>query len=326
MSTSVGAIPICRHFCNNLQGYDLNGRSCGINLRIPWGFKAMKEYLSETAIKIMIILIVIIFSLSFIKYILRESESENDYLNNINIGNHMELIFFGLGDADSVLIRQGDKTLLIDTGEKHDGAYIVNSLLNLGVDKIDYLILTHPDKDHIGGAVDIIHTFEVGVIFQSAFQKGKETQQILNNMITKNEIETLIIDKPYEVSLGQVLVTIFPPDKDYYKKSNDYSLMTLLTHGELNLFFGGDAEKKRLEEVLEYDLPKVTLYKVPHHGRGNSKSAHIIEKLSPKVAIITNYSADREVLEALELQNTKVYYTSDKSIRFISDGVELIEP
>ena len=44
------------------------------------------------------------------------------------------------------------------------------------------------------------------------------------------------------------------------------------------------------------------------------------------MAIITNYSADREVLEALELQNTKVYYTSDKSIRFISDGVELIEP
>ena len=89
--------------------------------------------------------------------------------------------------------------------------------------------------------------------------------------------------------------------------------------------FGGDAEKKRLEEALEYDLPKVELYKVPHHGRENSKSADMIDKLSPKIAIITNSYAEAEVLEALKLQNTKAYYTSGKSIRFLSDGVKLKE-
>ena len=95
--------------------------------------------------------------------------------------------------------------------------------------------------------------------------------------------------------------------------------------GELNYLFGGDSERKRLEEALEYELPEVELYKVPHHGKWNSKSEDMIDKISPKTAIITNSFADSKIIKALRKQNTKIYYTANKSFRFLSDGLVLRE-
>ncbi len=281
--------------------------------------------MNKNLVKIVITVALIIIIVVLIVYSYNDSESENVYLENINIGENMELIFFGLEDADSILIRKEDKVLLIDTGEEHHGEYLVKSLLNLEVDEIDYLILTHPDKDHIGGAKEIINNFEVKNIIQSPLEKGTKLQEVLNEEIRKKTINMIIPEKLYEINFGDTIISVFPPEKDYYKKSNNYSLLTLIKHNKMNYFFGGDAEKKRLEEALEYDLPTITLYKVPHHGRNNSKSAEMIEKLSPKVAVITNYSAENEVLEALNLQKTKMYYTGETSIRFISNGLELIE-
>lgn len=276
-------------------------------------------------IKLIIFLILLITGIILIIPVFKGLNNEMGEENNIEIGDNMELIFFGLGEADSTFIRHQNKVLLIDTGEIHQGSFIVKNLIELGIDKIDYLVLTHPDKDHIGGAVEIINNFEVGIIIQSSLQEGKELQEALNSVIREKNIEAIFPEKQYEFTLGKILVTVFPPEEFSYKKDNNYSLMTLLTHGELNYFFGGDAEKKRLEEALTYDLPKTILYKVPHHGRANSKSADMINLLSPKFAIITSSSADAEVLEALKLQNSKIFYTGDKSIRFLSDGEVLKE-
>lgn len=276
-------------------------------------------------VKLIILLIILITGIILIIPVIKGLNNEIGEVNKVEVGDNMELVFFGLGEADSTFIRHQNKVLLIDTGEIHQGSFIVKNLIELGVDKIDYLILTHPDKDHIGGAVEIINNFEVGMIIQSSLQEGKGLQEALNSVIREKNIETNFPEKLYEFTIGKVLVTVFPPTEYSYKKDNNYSLMTLLTHGELNYFFGGDAEKKRLEEALAYDLPKVELYKVPHHGRSNSKSADMINVLSPKFAIITSSTADAEVLEALKLQNSTVLYTGDKSIRFLSDGVKLRE-
>lgn len=280
----------------------------------------MNRYLDRSLIKIIILIIFIILVFGLNKYLTKTTKSEN-----INIGKELELVFFGLGDADSILIRQEDKVLLIDTGEGKHGVFIEKSLSDLGIEKIDYLILTHPDKDHIGAATHLISKFEVGTIYQSTFQKGKDDQIKLNNIINNKNIDNLFLKEIHEFSMENIKVKIFPPEKEEYKQSNNYSLVTLLTYGDLSYLFGGDAEKKRLEEIIKYDLPKITLYKVPHHGRDNSISSNIIKIISPQVAVVTNYSTEPIVLQALKRENTKVYYTGDKTIRFISDGIELKE-
>lgn len=276
----------------------------------------MKERIS----KIVLLISVIFFALLLSFQLFIERNTGIKELRKIDIGKNTELIFFAFGEADSTLIRQHDKILLIDTGEKQHGHLLVKKLQKLGIERIDYLILTHPDKDHIGGAYDIINNFEIGTVFQSALQKGSALQEILNSEIEKHEIFSVIPNEQYEFTLGDLTCTIYSPKANSYKKDNNYSLMTLIKHEELSFFFAGDAEKKLLEEAIEYSLPKVTLYKLPHHGRANSMSVKMIEKLSPRFAVITSDQADTIIVRSLEKQNTQTFYTFGQDIRFISDG------
>lgn len=279
----------------------------------------MKKISKESKIdwaKIIIVLIILLLIVNLGKYITKNTKVTD-------LSQNMEITFFGLGEADSTLIRHGNKTLLIDTGEAKDSPYIIKAILDLGIKKIDYLILTHPDKDHIGGALDIIKYFKVGEIVQSSFQKGSELQNLLNEEVSRRQIPVIIPEKEYDLNIGQASIKIFNAEEGNYKKSNDNSLLTLINHGELNYFFGGDAEKKRINEALEYDFPNIKLYKVPHHGRINSSSEDMIKKLLPEIAIITSVEEDLEILEVFKKYNTEVYVTKDQTIRFLSNGIEL---
>lgn len=278
----------------------------------------------KNLIKVVILLIVSILIILFVINISRKPFMKFTSIPKEDIGDSMELVFLNLAKADSIIIRHMDKVLLIDTGEVEDGPYIVKSLKDIGVGKIDYLILTHPDKDHIGGAVDIINSMEIGMIIQSSLQNGKSIQKLLNATIEEKGIESMVPHNNYKFSLGEVNVEVFPPEKASYKKDNDYSLLTLINHEELNYFFAGDAEKKRLKEALKYNLPKVDLYKVAHHGRYNSKSREMIQLISPRISIITNTRADSELIEALESEGSEILYTGEEYIRFLSDGEKLI--
>lgn len=279
----------------------------------------MKKISKESKIdwaKIIIVLIILLLIVNLGKYITKNTKVTD-------LSQNMEITFFGLGEADSTLIRHGNKTLLIDTGEAKDSPYIIKAILDLGIKKIDYLILTHPDKDHIGGALDIIKYFKVGEIVQSSFQKGSELQNLLNEEVSRRQIPVIIPEKEYDLNIGQASIKIFNAEEGNYKKSNDNSLLTLINHGELNYFFGGDAEKKRINEALEYNLPNIKLYKVPHHGRINSGSEDMIKKLLPEIAIITSVEGDLEILEVFKKYNTEVYVTRNQTIRFLSNGIEL---
>lgn len=240
-------------------------------------------------------------------------------------GENTEVIVFGLGKADSIFMRSGKENILIDTGEKKHGDKIINSLKNLGIDKIDYLVLSHPDKDHIGGAVKIIDNFEIGKVLQSSFQKGSKSQISMNQSIKEKKIENIILKDNTEIKVGKLVCTIYAPEKEAYKKSNDYSLVMLSKDKKLNYLFTGDAEEERIEELLSLELPKIDLLKVPHHGRSNNASSKLIEKLSPRYAIITNFEseASQEVLDAFKKEKTKVFYTPQKDMKFLSDGEKL---
>lgn len=271
--------------------------------------------------KISLILIILALLIIFIMPVLKQPFEK---LKKEDIGENMEVIFLNLGKADSIILRYQEKVLLIDTGEVEHGPHIVKSLKDIGVDKIDYLVLTHPDKDHIGGAIDIINSMEVDLIIQSPLQDEKALQKILNSTIKEKGIKTIVPDEKYKFSLGLAYIEIFPPEKTSYKKDNDYSLLTLVSHNKLKLFFGGDAEKKRLKESLKYDLPKIDLYKVPHHGRYNSKSEEMIKLISPKIAVITNTIGDPKVIEALESEGSEILYSGENIVRILSDGEKLI--
>ncbi len=234
-----------------------------------------------------------------------------------------KIVFFGMGKGDSIFIENNSKKILIDTGEKEQKNRLIQKLKALKVKEIDYLILTHPDKDHIGGASYIMETFKIGKVIQSSLEKDNKAQKRIDKVIKEKNIKNIRLDSDYEFTLGDLKCTIYAPKNDSYKKDNDYSLLTLIEDKKLHYFFAGDAEETLLKEVINIDLPIIDLYKVPHHGRANKLSAAIIKKISPRFAIITNCKGDQEVVETLKSKKAKILYAFQKDIHFLSNGKKL---
>lgn len=234
-----------------------------------------------------------------------------------------KIVFFGMGDADSIYIENHNQTILIDAGLKSDHEKLISKLKALGVTNLDYLILTHPDKDHIGGASYVLDEFEVGELIQSAHFKDTKREARIAEVVEEKNIKNTIITKDRTFELGELKVAIISPEKSAYQTDNDYSLITMVEDGNLNYLFAGDAEADLTEELLERDFPPIDIYKVAHHGRKNEYSKAFIEKIAPQYAVITSFPTEDDVKGFLEAENAIVRYVYDKDLRFFSDGVKI---
>ncbi|MEG1848400.1 MAG: MBL fold metallo-hydrolase, partial [Lachnospiraceae bacterium] len=224
-------------------------------------------------------------------------------------------------DADCTLIRQGDKALMIDTGEEQDSEYILNFLKENGVTRLDYMVITHSDKDHIGGANAILEKVPVGRVVLQSYENEKN--QALIRQCEQKKIAILYPMHTTRLLVGGMQVLVYPPLEKQYSDENNSSLAVLVTHQKVNMFFPGDAKKKRTEELLQYHLPQVDLYQVAYHGRSNRLSQPLLELLHPKYAVVTAAQADEAITNTCKLLETQLFYTKEQNKSFISEGNEL---
>lgn len=269
-------------------------------------------------IKIASVFIILILGFFVLRIFSSKYNTEKEALEE-----RTKIVFFGLGKADSIYIENSSKSILIDAGLKSNREELIKKLEDLGVERLDYVILTHADKDHIGSASYILDNFEIGEVIQSQNIKDTKREDRIEEVLQKKTIKNTRPTQDMEFVLGDLKVSIFVAKKDYYEKDNDYSLVTLIEDGKLNYFFAGDAEEELLYETLELDLPKIDLYKVAHHGKENSNSEKLIKKISPDYSVITNFREDVEVEELLKNEGSKINYVFDKDIEFISDGEKI---
>lgn len=227
-------------------------------------------------------------------------------------------------DADATLLCQDGAAILIDTGEETDADHIVAVLKQYGVTKLDYLILSHPDADHIGGAIKIMNGIQVERVVQPYYPKENERLEKLNEWLDTQGIPVIYPTRTRRLQAGGMRLLVYPPLEKNYNDSNNYSLAALVQHKEVNLMFAGDALRKRSEELLYMDWPDISLYKVAHHGRANSASEKLFRALHPRFAVVTASSADEIIQEVAQELGTKLYYTAEGDQVFISDGTELM--
>ena len=115
----------------------------------------------------------------------------------------LEVYFIDVGQADSILIVNGNKTMLIDAGNNEDGDDVVNFIKNKGIEKLNYVIGTHPHEDHIGGLDDVINNFDVENIYMPKIETTTKTfEDVLDAIANKN----LSITEPHKgqkITLGE---------------------------------------------------------------------------------------------------------------------------
>ncbi|MFF5995125.1 MBL fold metallo-hydrolase [Lysinibacillus sp. KU-BSD001] len=241
----------------------------------------------------------------------------------------LSLYIFKIGKADSILISYNDHHILIDAGEDDDGEEILNYLKVNQIKKLDALIITHFDKDHVGGADQIVENVEIDAVYTANYESdSKQTTKFMATMTNKG-LEPIKLTEMIEIILDDQTLTLYPAENTAYNGDNDYSIVATLDYNKISMLFAGDAEQARLRELLRNaDLARpFDLVKMPHHGRYHELTEAFIETIHPTYAVIT--SSDKNVedirtVTALEGIGAEVYVTRNGDIQVATDGETLV--
>ena len=242
-----------------------------------------------------------------------------------------------VGKADAIIVESPFMTMVIDAGEEDDGPELVAYLKNRSIEKVDVLIVTHFDKDHVGGADTLVESVPVDRVIMPDYEsQSTEYLDFLAALEAKGIVpERLRESVTFPFGDGEVLVE--PPlTYDLVKAAthdslleidNDLSLITTITHGDNRLVFTGDAEKIRLREWLatESAVP-CDFLKIPHHGVFNTEMENLAVKMQPKYTAICDSAknpADASTVEVFKKYNANVLETKDGDIIVISNGIQV---
>ncbi len=249
---------------------------------------------------------------------------------------NFEIISFDVGNADSFLIKTPNmRYIMIDTGRLpyrggSSAEYIMLKYFkNKNIRKLEYLILTHFDNDHSGGAIDILKNMKVkNVILQSEMCDTKNSCDILkylkdnkiNYKIVKNNDTIFSQDdveiKTFSANLGENLL-------EHRKLENENSVVTLVSYKHKNSLFMGDAGILAYKNIDAYLPRNIEILKVGHHGAKNTVDEAMLKELSPKYAIISagenNYNHPSiETVDLIKKFQTHIFITKkDGALKFV---------
>lgn len=228
-----------------------------------------------------------------------------------------------------MLLQFDDYTVMIDTGENGDGDRLVESLADAGVSKIDLMILTHHDKDHIGGADTILKHIPTAAVRMPSYEPNSKQYQELIDALEQSGSEVMCMNEDAVFSLGSADFIIWSSPIEYSGSDNDDNQQSLITkviyHGK-SFLFTGDAEKEWLKNLC-FSARNLTcdVLKLPHHGVYDKNLPTLIALTLPEYVLITDSSknpADSKTIDVLNTIGQNVFRTENGTIRLtITKGV-----
>lgn len=236
--------------------------------------------------------------------------------------------FIDVGQADSILIQQGNENMLIDAGNNDDEETLKNYLGNLGITEFKYVVGTHAHEDHIGSLDYIMNSFKVGKIY---FPKTTSSTKTFQNLVKAVQNKGMQFTAPAvgeTFNLGEAECTILAPNSSRYDDANNYSIVIKIEYGNTSFLFTGDAEDVSEKEMLKNGLDlKADVLKAGHHGSKSSSTHKFLDAVNPKYAVISvgkdnDYGhPNAETLQKFSSRGIEVYRTDESgTIIAESDG------
>ncbi len=239
----------------------------------------------------------------------------------------MEIYTYSIGKADCSLLSFDGINVLIDTGEYDDGDNIVEELHRLNIEKLDLVILTHFDKDHIGGFKNLVDSVTVIKVIMPDYARASESYLNMENALKKRAITPERLSSDLRLELGRASFVIWTSTQSYDPKTendNKMSLVTSVTYGQVKLLFMADAEGEWLRDLCYkgYELG-CDIIKIPCHGKWQKNMPVLVALSLPKYAIITDSvknPASDKTLEVLNTMDIITLRTSAGNIHISTDG------
>ena len=279
-----------------------------------------------------VILIVVTIQGNLFNNVSNATASINDSTKSDKIDAKVEgnlsVSFIDVGQADSVLIRNGNYNMLIDAGNNEDGEKLVNYFKSLGIEEFTYVFATHPHEDHIGGMDDIINNFKIDNYYMSNKLSTTKTFTDVLDALDGRNLKYTVPNKGDTLKLGDANIKVIYPGDDK-SNINDSSIVLKIIYGKNSFLLTGDATSNVERKIYNEDI-KSDVLKVAHHGSSYSSTDVFLDRVKPYYAVISagknniyNHPSNK-TLEKLNKRNIKVYRTDlDGTIVFISDGDNL---
>lgn len=242
----------------------------------------------------------------------------------------LEVHYIDVGQGSATLIKSRDHAMLIDAGDSDQGTKLQLYLTKQGVEGLDYLVLTHPDADHIGGAPVIITKFGIGQLFLSNYEKDNKTTQKVRDAMQYKGLTASDYQVGDTFALGNASFTILGPAKEY-ADSNNASIALMVQNGNNRFLFTGDCEAEAEADLIASgaDL-SADVYLAGHHGSDTASSQAFMDAVSPTYAVIScgegnSYGHPHaEVLNRFRSMGIQVFRTDEQgSVIAESDGTQI---
>lgn len=250
------------------------------------------------------------------------SEDEDQKKGHVS-AKDLTAAFLNVGAADALVLIQDGHCVVIDAGTAESAPIVLAYLEDKKVEKIDMLILTHYDQDHIGGVPQIMEKYEVGIVYGTYPENKPSTDTIkLLEALQKQNLLINEVREITEVTVSDTAYTIYPPEDRTYTKdaSNNSSLVIMAASGDHRILVAGDAEKARLRELLKLKGLDADILKMPHHGRNEDNLEKFVLMTSPDYAVITSSETEKEdkkVVNMLEKHGIETILTREGGVEFL---------
>lgn len=250
----------------------------------------------------------------------------------------LDVHFINVGQsASTLLVAPGGETILIDSGDwRDDGKHVLDYLQQRGIDRLDHLVTTHADADHIGGNAAVIDYYEteadgVGAVYDPGIASSSQTYERYLDAVEEHNVTLYETREGDTVPVDNLTVEVLGPPEPYLASEarNENSIVLKVTHGETSFLFTGDAEVTQEEYLVDEYGPalNVTVLKAGHHGSSSSSGEPLLNTTTPaRVVISSGYDSqyghpNNETLDRLAAQSIPAYWTATHGhVVVTSDG------
>jgi competence protein ComEC len=241
----------------------------------------------------------------------------------------LRVTFLDVGQGDAILLETPRASVLVDQGPPEGDA--AQQLRSMGLSSLTALVLTHPQRDHVGGAADVIRRIRVGrVLHPGLAATGPEHEEALRAARSRGvEVDVVRAGSTFRAG-NLILRALWPDDEGTPTEDPNLNAVVLIaSYGETDVFLPADAES---DVTGSLSLPEVEILKVAHHGSEDPGLETELRELRPRIAVIScgrdnEYGHPRpETLAALEVSPGLAVYRTDEDGRVVveSDGARTL--
>jgi competence protein ComEC len=240
----------------------------------------------------------------------------------------VRVTFLDVGQGDSALVQTASAAILVDEGPPE--AHVAGQLRRLGVRRLSLVVLTHPQRDHVGGAAEVLRDLDVEAVLDPRLQAASSDEDAAMRQARGRHVPVVVARAGNAYRLGRLRVEVLWPDAPGApgEDPNQHAVVLLVSYGELDVLLTADAEA---DVTTRLRLPAVEVLKVAHHGSADPLLADLLARIRPRVAVISvgrgnDYGHPTpSTLATLEHQSGLDVYRTDRdgAVTVDSDGLSL---